>query len=148
MSTVLTKDYTVSGIRNWEKSILIITGGRCRVNHAPAFFLPIDPIIYLAMFDNYHLPPERQIYCSQGHSQRRHGHGRGHPKGKERGRWGKRCSPQGPGRGESRVRNRQRFWVRGGTRQWPSVCIEMPWTRPNFPSAAIAFPSVRPDIPS
>ena len=50
------KDYTVSGIRNWEKSILTITGVLCRVNHAPAFFLPIDPIIYLAILDNYHLP--------------------------------------------------------------------------------------------
>jgi hypothetical protein len=59
MSAVVTKDYTISGIRNWEKSILIITGGRCRVNHAPAFFLPIDPIIYLATVRNKKMIDER-----------------------------------------------------------------------------------------
>jgi hypothetical protein len=76
--------------------------------------------------------------------QRRHCPQRGKPRRK--GGWGKRCSPQGPGRSESRVRNRRRFWLRGG--KWPPVYIEMPGTRPNFHPAAISFSSVRPDTPS
>jgi len=65
-----------------------------------------------------------------------------------RGLGRKRYSPQGPGRGESRVRNRRRFWLRGGTRQWPPPCTsKCPGPGRTFPPRPSPSPASGPIPP-